>query len=247
MMQTRKLTTGRKGFTLIELLVVIAIIAILAAILFPVFHAAKEKARSAACLSYIKQLAFATQMYLDDWDRWYPLRVAIDDQRDIIWDDALLPYYVSGPYDTRTPAETLPVCPSFAADRKPVAGSPVLATECYGPSWLLFGGNPYGTSINYQYSKHETSVSIPAKCAMWLEDPGAFTINARMPHNNGQNVAFCDGHAKWYSMAPIQEWTGSYQTRLTYPPMANNIDPSGAQWWVGGVWWYPRLPWKPLM
>src|SRR5436190_12490093 len=58
----------RLGFTLIELLVVIAIIAILAAILFPVFAQAREKARSAQCLSNLKQVAMATRMYSQDYD-----------------------------------------------------------------------------------------------------------------------------------------------------------------------------------
>jgi prepilin-type N-terminal cleavage/methylation domain-containing protein/prepilin-type processing-associated H-X9-DG protein len=56
------------GFTLIELLVVIAIIAILAAILFPVFAAARERARMSACSSNLKQMALALQAYFDDWD-----------------------------------------------------------------------------------------------------------------------------------------------------------------------------------
>src|SRR5689334_19194792 len=58
----------RRAFTLIELLVVIAIIAILAAILFPVFAQAREKARTASCLSNIKQVALSWQMYLQDYD-----------------------------------------------------------------------------------------------------------------------------------------------------------------------------------
>src|ERR1051326_4796013 len=58
----------REGFTLIELLVVIAIIAILAAILFPVFAQAREKARQTSCLSNNKQYATATLMYLQDYD-----------------------------------------------------------------------------------------------------------------------------------------------------------------------------------
>jgi len=58
----------RRAFTLIELLVVIAIIAILAAILFPVFAQAREKARTASCLSNIKQVSLSWQMYLQDYD-----------------------------------------------------------------------------------------------------------------------------------------------------------------------------------
>jgi len=63
----------RKGFTLIELLVVIAIIAILAAILFPVFARAREKARQASCLSNIAQCALGMIMYRDDYDQTWPL------------------------------------------------------------------------------------------------------------------------------------------------------------------------------
>lgn len=62
----------RKGFTLIELLVVIAIIAILAAILFPVFAKAREKARQASCLANIKQIGLGMLMYMDDYDQTYP-------------------------------------------------------------------------------------------------------------------------------------------------------------------------------
>jgi len=63
---------SRKGFTLIELLVVIAIIAILAAILFPVFAQAREQARKASCLSNCKQLGLAMQMYAQDYDDMLP-------------------------------------------------------------------------------------------------------------------------------------------------------------------------------
>jgi prepilin-type N-terminal cleavage/methylation domain-containing protein/prepilin-type processing-associated H-X9-DG protein len=84
-----------RGFTLIELLVVIAIIAILAAILFPVFSRAREQARKTACLSNGKQLALALAMYSQDWDEtlpvWYTpchgFRIG-----PLMWTEQLYPY-----------------------------------------------------------------------------------------------------------------------------------------------------------
>jgi len=67
----RSLRLNRRGFTLIELLVVIAIIAILAAILFPVFAQAREKARAASCLSNTKQIGLAMMQYQQDYDETY--------------------------------------------------------------------------------------------------------------------------------------------------------------------------------
>src|SRR5579872_770958 len=66
----------KRGFTLIELLVVIAIIAILAAILFPVFAQARESARMATCLSNLKQIGLGTMMYVQDYDEHYPNTIA---------------------------------------------------------------------------------------------------------------------------------------------------------------------------
>ncbi len=63
----------KRGFTLIELLVVIAIIAILAAILFPVFARAREKARASSCLSNVKQISLGILMYAQDYDEMYPM------------------------------------------------------------------------------------------------------------------------------------------------------------------------------
>ena len=69
----RGFTISRRAFTLIELLVVIAIIAILAAILFPVFAQAREKARATSCLSNTKQIALAVHMYAQDYDETYAM------------------------------------------------------------------------------------------------------------------------------------------------------------------------------
>src|SRR5437660_6792 len=66
-------SSSKSGFTLIELLVVIAIIAILAAILFPVFAQAREKARATSCLSNFKQVGLAIEMYKQDYDGHWPL------------------------------------------------------------------------------------------------------------------------------------------------------------------------------
>jgi prepilin-type N-terminal cleavage/methylation domain-containing protein len=74
MRKLHKVTPSRKrtGFTLIELLVVIAIIAILAAILFPVFARARENARRASCQSNLKQIGLAVYQYTQDYDEKCP-------------------------------------------------------------------------------------------------------------------------------------------------------------------------------
>src|SRR5689334_6707526 len=69
---------SRKGFTLIELLVVIAIIAILAAILFPVFAQAREKARQTSCVSNEKQIALGVLQYAQDYDESFPIGMVSD-------------------------------------------------------------------------------------------------------------------------------------------------------------------------
>jgi len=84
----------REGFTLIELLVVIAIIAILAAILFPVFAQAREKARAASCMSNNKQISLAFSMYKQDYDETYP--PAVDPVTTLWWEDAVRPYIKGG-------------------------------------------------------------------------------------------------------------------------------------------------------
>ncbi|RYF50710.1 MAG: DUF1559 domain-containing protein [Cytophagaceae bacterium] len=157
-------TRNRNGFTLIELLVVIAIIAILAAILFPVFAQAREKARATACLSNMKQMGTALMMYAQDydggmppWDIGYlasPLGTTIPppdtDKVVYYWDANLFPYVKSGSFTppTGTPVQYsgLWTCPSSDADRSRTTGT---RTRSYGvstgyASWLGAGASPTG-------------------------------------------------------------------------------------------------------
>lgn len=100
----------RRGFTLIELLVVIAIIAILAAILFPVFAQARDKARQASCMSNGKQMALSVMQYVQDYDETYPTTnlfnfLAFENAE---WPYKILPYIKT---------EQLFYCPSDAGRR----------------------------------------------------------------------------------------------------------------------------------
>jgi prepilin-type N-terminal cleavage/methylation domain-containing protein/prepilin-type processing-associated H-X9-DG protein len=102
----------KRGFTLIELLVVIAIIAILAAILFPVFAQARDKARSASCLSNNKQVGMAFMMYAQDYDETFPMsRVALSNNdsgtRTHPWPVLIHPY-VKNIQVVRCPSDTTP-------------------------------------------------------------------------------------------------------------------------------------------
>ncbi len=96
-MHWRNNRTPAKGFTLIELLVVIAIIAILAAILFPVFAQAREQARKTSCLSNVKQIGLGNAMYVQDYDETFEIAWGVTGTgTDGTWLDAIQPYVKNG-------------------------------------------------------------------------------------------------------------------------------------------------------
>jgi prepilin-type N-terminal cleavage/methylation domain-containing protein/prepilin-type processing-associated H-X9-DG protein len=136
-----------RGFTLIELLVVIAIIAILAAILFPVFAQAREKARQTTCLSNNKQAVLGVLMYSQDYDETYPLGAydTISNAAVVMWYDVVEPYIKVGAKGVITPnnvaGRTNPLfwtCPSLANKSIPMApGDPIpgpFSSVNYAPS-----------------------------------------------------------------------------------------------------------------
>jgi prepilin-type N-terminal cleavage/methylation domain-containing protein/prepilin-type processing-associated H-X9-DG protein len=105
----------QKAFTLIELLVVIAVIAILAAILLPVFAQAREKARQTACLSNVKQMALATAMYVQDYEAFPPVSF-FTLGLNIRWYDLIQPYV------RNQQLHTCPTVPHLKFGRNPAYG-----------------------------------------------------------------------------------------------------------------------------
>ncbi|MBU0610273.1 MAG: prepilin-type N-terminal cleavage/methylation domain-containing protein [Armatimonadetes bacterium] len=193
-----------RGFTLIELLVVIAIIAILAAILFPVFAKAREKARQSSCLSNMKQLGLAQLQYVQDYDETFVLVVQYPGTWTNYFPTLLTPYVKNdqiwicpsrmGPY--ATPAYVKGAyphygmtCSFFRACRPPAASG------CRGGVPLTLGkiDQPAQTPLQTESTPYNDG-SVPSY--------GSYRVaNDRYqlyPHNEGRNTLFCDGHVKWY-------------------------------------------------
>jgi prepilin-type N-terminal cleavage/methylation domain-containing protein/prepilin-type processing-associated H-X9-DG protein len=224
--------TRSRGFTLIELLVVIAIIAILAAILFPVFARAREKARQASCQSNLKQIALGCLMYSQDYDERYPNNE---------WQDAAQAWYQCRTAATKiypyVKNAQLFVCPSAnwnGATMSCAAGSPYpYIPRCsYGFSaWVCDG-----RSLAVVTAPAEQFMAMDAQ--NWWNDGCQNAIRLSHRHNEQANFAFADGHVKSRKSRSerAQEWdptlTGFYGTPgacggypVTWsqiPPDANN-------------------------
>jgi len=176
----------RKGFTLIELLVVIAIIAILAAILFPVFAKVREKARQTACLSNLKQMSLAMIQYKEDYDEGAPQGSVnngwfMSDANDYKWMDAIYPYVKS---------EAVFDCPDDSVDPKykfettDQYGSYSLNMTNYYHIWCGSNGGTNGqppASEYYQVTR-DAQVQDPSGTVLFLDgeyyytpEPGLFS------------------------------------------------------------------------
>ena len=150
---TRTQPPGRSGFTLIELLVVIGIIAVLAAIFFPVFASAREKARQTQCLSNLRQMGMASFQYAEDYDEaLVPWRVRDNSPRyQSVWCGLIQPYLKNG-LNASAPGQVQSVeplgvfkCPSF---NEATLGRTMDAPDCDG------GGSQYVHNPQFAFADY---------------------------------------------------------------------------------------------
>ncbi len=222
---------NKNGFTLIELLVVIAIIAILAAILFPVFAQAREKARQASCLSNMKQIGLAMMMYVQDYDETYPCALVAEADSatpsGITFISSIRPY---------TKSDAIWTCPSQPGKGIITSGWGDVSihyalngavTGKFSGNTSAWGGNWWNTPAV------ETQITSPAEIIavydLWQGNGGAqpgvdyddyrsmncsmfaeygYALNGHRPsevHNQGLNIVFADGHAKWYRQSVVRD------------------------------------------
>ncbi|HLJ54913.1 MAG TPA: DUF1559 domain-containing protein [Chthonomonadaceae bacterium] len=140
----------RGAFTLIELLVVIAIIAVLAAILFPVFAQAREKARQASCVSNLKQQGLALMQYLQDYDERFPATVS--EREGVLANEtspqAALAYSIRGRLEPYIRGGASPSSGSVWRDPSAAVAWPVQPTSGAPSPAVVYWPNDYGFNVN---------------------------------------------------------------------------------------------------
>jgi prepilin-type N-terminal cleavage/methylation domain-containing protein len=205
------LTPRRRGFTLIELLVVIAIIAILAAILFPIFARARESARQTSCISNVRQLGMAMMQYVQDYDENFPSRFPDPTKpgpypcracrtKDI---RPLLSPYVKNDQLYRCPSDYgIPSGPTEFPN-EPTKGGPVCREIALGGE-----GSSYCINVVVTRISSLAAVDLPAKTYLGAEVFSWHYTDALAwlkggAGNPSRVTYFVDGHAKPESEANI--------------------------------------------
>ena len=218
-----------RAFTLIELLVVIAIIAILAAILFPVFLTARASARRAECLSNIGQLARAMLLYSADYGGRLPpncVYLANDHVNIITWDKNIYKYV------TNKKVFTCPIN-KFSYEK----GHP----EPYPPDVIVRSyAMPQNVSALIDNRARRVSATVllfekgAAPIFTWTDHNGEYFDQTwgltrgpidRFWHSEGKNFAYCDGHAAFhkYPYGPFSYLFGNFAKGYCGPPVGANL------------------------
>jgi prepilin-type N-terminal cleavage/methylation domain-containing protein/prepilin-type processing-associated H-X9-DG protein len=195
-----------RGFTLVELLVVIAIMAILAAIMFPVFAKSREKARQSSCQSNLKSIGAAMLMYAQDFEEMFPLEGTEGSNNG--WDAAVQPYMRSTKI-FKCPSHSLDASTNSYGANELLLG--VAAPKITSPTAavLIFDGN---TQKSVRLVGNGMVFSSFKMAASTYNDDNTFLLT----HGDGDNICFADGHVKWYrtralaNAAPIDQptWNG---------------------------------------
>jgi len=208
----------RRAFTLIELLVVIAIIAILAAILFPVFGRARENARRASCQSNLKQIGLGILQYAQDFDERFPLAVTGGTSTPVGWADAIQPFLKSTqiyqcPSETTDPNSD-PVSYGYSDywynavlsrtsnTTGPNNVSVPISVVANATLTVMNGDGVAGSAAsrsNGNTSGGNTDVNNPGLTSATGFADSAYIVNR---HLEGCVLSFVDGHVKWYKTNP---------------------------------------------
>jgi prepilin-type N-terminal cleavage/methylation domain-containing protein/prepilin-type processing-associated H-X9-DG protein len=241
----------RKGFTLIELLVVIAIIAILAAILFPVFAQAREKARAATCLSNGKQIGLGLMMYAQDYDEMLPIHNDTTQfMREIVGATVIRPNYARliGPYLKNVGVYRCPSVPLRPGQESLVAqGFETISYMGNGvvlrPTGFSLPGIPNPADIVFLQELNNAQTTcyvrpnrnangtysnwhLAQRCDLG-RPPDCETYN--VSHFDGGNLIWCDGHVKYRKYHGTRSGDFGLTPDVAYAPTtANGTGPYNA-------------------